>query len=115
MDIFSVCRGVEHCFIIYLSDGIVTIVILSADTTRKVTIARAKNLTTQVITTIDIISHIWESVGTNDGLGMALDVSITRACKGIEDTSVIQVDASITRYRTLETATIEKLCLGNIL
>ena len=79
---------------------------------------RAKDIAAQVITAIDVIPDVWEAcrdgailchLTTNIGLGMSLDISITRTGECVEHATVTQIDHRITGYRSLKTATIDKL------
>ena len=45
---------------------------------------------------------------------MTKDISITRACKGDEDTAIAKVDMGVTGYRTFESTTIDELTLGHV-
>ena len=44
---------------------------------------------------------------------MSIDICITTACEGVEDTAMAQVNDCIARYRSLETTTIDKLGLSH--
>ena len=77
-------------------------------------ILTAKNSTTQVVTTIDVVADIGEAVHTDVSLGVSVDVGITATGKGVEDTSVIQFNGRVTTNRSQEAATIDKLSLSHI-
>ena len=85
-------------------------------------ILTAKNSTAQVVTAIQVITDIRETIDidtilqltSNVGLSMSLDISITRTRKGVEYTSVTQVDVGITGNRTFEATTIDEFGLSHI-
>ena len=92
---------------IYILGSRVTI----ADATLE--IVNTQNFSTQVVTTIDMVADIGESIDTNKSLGMTKDISITATCKGVKDTSVIQVNGRVTTNRSQEATAIDKLSLGH--
>ena len=76
-------------------------------------IGGTQNPSTQVVTTIDVVTDIGESVHTDVGLGVSVDIGITTTCKGVEDTSVIQVNGRVTTNRSQEAATIDEFSLSH--
>ena len=72
------------------------------------------NLAPQVVTAIDIVTDIGESVGTHVCLHMSEDVGVTTATKGVEDTTVVQGNMGIAGYYTLESTAIDILTLGHV-
>ena len=52
---------------------------------------------------------------TEISLGMSVDISVTATCKGVEDTSVAQIDMCVTTDWSFECTSIDKFCLGNVL
>ena len=91
--IFYICRGVEHVGIVYLAaNGLV------AQTA--VEVGSSKNLSAQVVTAIYEVTNVWEAVGANISLCVSEDVSITSSSERVEDTSVAQVDDTVTCSNT---------------
>ena len=75
LNILNIGTGIKHFFIIHLADGIVAVLTGCAHTALKVSCVF--DLSTQVVTAIDVVADVWETIGTDNGLGMPLDVSIT--------------------------------------
>ena len=46
---------------------------------------------------------------------MSEDVGITCSCEGVEDTSVVQINDTVTGHSTQETTTIHKLAFSDVL
>ena len=68
-----------------------------------------KNTTTQVITTVNIVTYIGETLceravcihlPTHVGLSMTKDISITRTTKGLVDTPLAKINNCVTTDRT---------------
>ena len=85
------------------------------DTTGEVRIVGTVDLTTQVVTAIDMVADPGEAILTHGGLCMANDVGVTTASVGIEDTAVAEVDMGITGNQSFIGTTIEILTLGHVL
>jgi len=92
---------------IYILGSRVTIADVSLE------IGGTQNSSTQVVTTIDMVADIGEAVHTDIGLGVSVDIGITATCKGVEDTSVIQVNGRVTTNRSQEATAIDKLSLSH--
>ena len=91
--IFHIGRSFEHVAVVHL--GTYSIV-----TNTAVEIGRTKDLPAQVVTTIYEVTNVWETVGADIGLSMSEDISIARASKAVEDTSITQIDDTVTCHRS---------------
>ena len=91
LHIFNIGGGIEHFAVAHLGAyGIV------AQTT--VEVGRPQDTSSQVVTAIDKVTNVGETVGADVGFGMSEDIGITCASEGVEDTSVAQINDAVTGY-----------------
>ena len=105
--IFYICRGIEHIGIIHLAANCLI-------TQTAVEVCSIANLTAKVITAIYEVTNVWETVGTDIRLSMSEDISVTSSSEGVEDTSVAQLDDTVTSSNAQEAATIHELTFGDV-
>ena len=95
-----------------LQAGFIHHILDSLNLTGEVTLS--SDDTAQVVTAIDIVTDIGEAVRTYIGLRMSMDVGITAAAEGVEDTTVVQIDVGVARNRTLISTTVDILTVSHI-
>ena len=83
-----------------------------------------KNMPTEVVTAIDMVTNPWEAChGTTSlvsptahiGLGVSEDIGIACTGKGVEDSTVAEVDVGAAVDKSLETTAIDELSLSHLL
>ena len=83
-----------------------------------------KNMSTEVVTAIDMVTDPWEachgmtslvSPTAHIGLGVSEDIGIARTGKGVENSTVAEVDVGAAVDKSLETTAIDELSLSHLL
>ena len=82
------------------------------DTRREVCLSH--NPAAQVITTIDMVADPREAVPSDIGFRVSENIGIAGACKGVEDTPVVEIDLGVASNQAFESATIDELTLSHV-
>ncbi len=89
--ILYVCGGIEHIGIVYLAAN--CLVAQAA-----VEVGFVQNLSTEVVTAVYEVTYVGETVDANVCLSVSEDVGITCSGEGVEDSSVVQLDDTVTSH-----------------
>ena len=116
LDIFCIGRGIRHALSI-ACDGQVW-----ADCGEPILeVHHSQYLSAEVVAAVDMVADVGEAevavivaVASHVGLCVTVDVGIARAGKGVEDTSVAQVDVRVAGYGAHEAAAVHELTLSHV-